>query len=255
MTWNDGKCVGGTGEPCPPGHYLVPNTNGQCCPDGMVYDGWQCVPSAPEPGRYPLEEVCVDGYVWDGTNCTPRVKDSCGSGYTWDGTNCVPVYYQIDPVLETCPPGLVGTWPNCYNPPPPQIPEPCPPNHVWDGNQCISCAGGTIINGICAIEDVLPLECWPGYFWNGSECEQEPQYATDCPDGYVSNGTNCVQTALPDPTPGGGGGAVIPTDGPPATTGGDGLIGADGTIFGFEPMHIGIAAAAIIGLFMFGGKK
>lgn len=184
-------------------------------------------PTRLPPEWEPQVYACPDGYQIAGYD-----------GYGNPICELIPVY--VDPTYP--PVGGVIT---------------CPPGSSWDA-----------LRGVCVSNpDTRPLECATGYYWDttqgacvpiptlGGDLE-EVLYPVDCQEGYHSiMGTNGQPICVTDVPQTVGGGGTTTTPG--VKTGGilDGILDANGKLFGFEPIYV--IGAAVVALFLFsgGGKR
>lgn len=92
---------------------------------------------------------CTGGRIKRGNRCV------CLSGWEWSGARCV---------RENCPPGMIGSPPNCQRAP--------------------NCTGGrTLRGGVCV--------CPPGLSWTGAGCTRP-----SCPPGQQGIPPNCRPITL-----------------------------------------------------------
>jgi len=182
----------------------------------IYYDGGK----SEDPVKSPPEVVCdIEGYVFDpilGYCVDPWQSPPIGIVPT--DLPC-PVGYTRD-IYGACVP-IVADDPPIYLGPPVSTPV-CLPGAVYDP-----------VRGLC-VTDTTPVDIVPVYV--------DPVDTSD-PPGVGDP----IQTVVPTGT----------NTNPATTTPGifDSLYDANGKIFGFEPMYVGIAAVAVVFLLFSGGGK
>jgi hypothetical protein len=90
------------------------------------------------------------------------------------------------PPPQQCPSGTIGTPPNCQQPPPQQ----CDPGLAGSPPNCYPCPSGTELQGHHCL-DVAPPTCPAGYYGTPPNCQQPPPQ--QCPSGTYGTWPNCQQ--------------------------------------------------------------
>ncbi len=134
-----------------------------------------------------------------------REERQCPPGFVLQGNICVPVAVKPPPVA-TCPPGTVGTPPNCARPvcpagttgTPPNcrpVQVGCPDGFVGRPPNCVRpvCPPGTIGTPPNCVRPVCP----PGTTGTPPNCRP-----LQCPPGLVGTPPNCVRPVCPQGTTG-----------------------------------------------------
>lgn len=218
---------------CPPGYHVVGydnEGNAACMPDEIFY------PIDPVDPIDPIE-ICPIGTAWSPVtnSCVPVAIDPpmlCDRDSAYAGTDangypiCIPIVHQYDP----------------------PAPQTCPAGMAWDvsSNSC-----RYVVDDVPVVYpvDPLPPVCRSTEHWvQGVGCVLN-QYG----DTGTGTGTGSDTGIGSDTGTGTGTGSGTVTTPTPGIL--DGIIGADGKIFGIEPLYLGIGVVAALFLFSGGGKR
>lgn len=200
----------------------------------------------------PVTGQCVPGTFWNGVACVAPM-DNGGIPLP------EPIFVQeVEPIIDvpfepvyTPPvydPGIIGKQqPPVYDPPvydpPPTLAPPIDVEPIYDYGEPVTqfCTEGyTLLNGQC-VRSTRPYEpqvCPPGYTYH--------PVSGDCVP--VQQGTDIITvTAEPTATPTN---TTTPTTPAASTNPLASLLDANGKLFGFDPLIVGLAAAGVVVLFI-----